>query len=137
MRRFARLLRVYLWTGGGILRSYFFFNIWSQTMDLSQRKGSSLWFPQALVLAMAALGVTHVGAAEVVSPAASATVSRTIVKPTVGKVVVKTPATVGGVTAVGGENQYPTGSIPIPPKPKKEGLEGAAIKVQAGKAAQP
>ncbi|MBI5925477.1 MAG: hypothetical protein HY836_07730 [Aquabacterium sp.] len=35
----------------------------------------------------------------------------------------------------GGGNQYPTGTLPIPPKPKKEGLEAAgAIKA---KAAQP
>ena len=46
------------------------------------------------------------------------------------KVTPKTPvaATTGGVVSKGGENQYPTGQLPIPPKPKKDGPEevGAA-----------
>jgi hypothetical protein len=103
-------------------------------MDFSQRKGSALWFPQAMVVALASLGSVHAVAAEVASQAASAVVSKSVVKPTVGKVV-KAPVTVGGVAAKGDENQYPTGSMPIPPKPKKEGLEAAgALKA---KAAQP
>lgn len=106
-------------------------------MNVSQRKVSSFRVSQSLLLALAALGATHAGAAEVVSPAASAAVNKAvIVKPAVGKVVVKTPATAGGVTAKGDDNQYPTGSMPIPPKPKKEGLEAAGAAVKA-KAVQP
>ena len=106
-------------------------------MDFSQRKSSTLWFPQALLVALASLGAVHAGAAEVASPAASAAVSKTAVKPAVGKVVVKTPATAAAVTARD-DNQYPTGSIPIPPKPKKDGPEAAAAAAAVkAKAAQP
>lgn len=103
-------------------------------MDFSRRKGSTFRFPQALVLALVSLGAVHAGATDITSQAASAVVSKTAVKPVAGKVV-KTPVTVGGVAAKGDENQYPTGSMPIPPKPKKEGLEAAgALKA---KTAQP
>lgn len=47
----------------------------------------------------------------------------------------KTVTTTGAVAGKAGDNQYPSGTPIVPPKPKKEGLEAAgAIKA---KAAQP
>lgn len=77
--------------------------------------------------------------AEVATAASAVAADKAAVKPAVGKVVVgkvvvKVPATAGGVVSKGGEREYPSGNIPIPPKPKKEVLETGAIKA---KAAQP
>lgn len=71
-----------------------------------------------------------------VTQAASAVVLKATPKvATTGKVVPKVTTTTGTIAGKGGENQYPTGTIPVPPKPKKEGLEAAgAVKA---KAAQP
>lgn len=69
--------------------------------------------------------------------AASAVVKSTTVLKSAGvsKGAANVPATTGTVVGKGGEREYPSGSIPTPPKPKKEGLEAAgAIKA---KAAQP
>ncbi|WP_152606475.1 hypothetical protein [Aquabacterium sp. NJ1] len=74
-------------------------------------------------------------AAVMTASAATGAASRVVATP--GKVtpVVPKGSTAGGVVMKNGENQYPTGQLPIPPKPKKEGLEAAgAVKA---KAAQP
>lgn len=59
--------------------------------------------------------------------------SAAVLKPNVA--TTKTTATAGAVVGRAGDNQYPSGTPVVPPKPKKEGLEAAgAIKA---KAAQP
>lgn len=84
---------------------------------------------------MLAVGVAQAAANE---PVATVAASAAVVKAnpkvvTTGKVTPK--VTTGTIAGKGGENQYPSGTIPVPPKPKKEGLEAAgAIKA---KAAQP
>lgn len=86
------------------------------------------------VLALCALTSHAAMAAE----AASAVVAKEVVKradavgtkpATTGKVVVKAGAVIGKSD----DNQYPSGSPIIPPKPKKEELEGAAIKANVAK----
>lgn len=84
------------------------------------------------------LGLTlSVGAAQAVTTsevgqAASAAIGKKVeIKPAGATGAVKVPATAGGIAAKGGGNEYPSGTSPIPPKPKKEGLEavsGVAIK---------
>lgn len=83
---------------------------------------------------MLAMGMTHAATSEPVATAASGTVLKVNPKVvTTGKVTSK--VTTGTIAGKGGENQFPAGTIPVPPKPKKEGLEAAgAIKA---KAAQP
>jgi len=42
------------------------------------------------------------------------------------------PATAGSISVKGGEREFPAGTIPIPPKPKKDALEAAgALKAKA------
>ncbi len=90
--------------------------------------------------ALAVLALTMGSAQAETTPAVKAAASATAVgaasRVAPGKVVPKVVvAPKGTVTSKGDENQYPSGTIPIPPKPKKEGLEAAgAIKA---KAAQP
>lgn len=100
--------------------------------SLQIQTNSIKWVFAALALAM---GVAHAETTPVVKAAASAAVmdaaSKAAPRTVVPKVVV---APKGTITSKGGENQYPSGTIPIPPKPKKEGLEAGAIKA---KAAQP
>jgi hypothetical protein len=83
---------------------------------------------------MLAMGVTHAATTEPVAAATSGAVVKANPKVvTTGKGTSK--VTTGTIAGKGDENQYPAGSIPVPPKPKKEGLEAAgAIKA---KAAQP
>lgn len=91
------------------------------------------WVLAALALTAAA---AHAETTPVVKSAASAPVIGAASRVAPGKVVPKVVvAPKGTITSKGDENQYPSGTIPIPPKPKKEGLEAAgAIKA---KAAQP
>jgi hypothetical protein len=97
------------------------------------------WTRVSLIAAMS-LGVSLAHAAneapEMPKVAASGVKLRDV-KPAAGGVV-KVPevkGTAGGVTGKGGERQYPSSTIPIPPKPKKEGLEAAeAIKAKAATA---
>lgn len=83
---------------------------------------------------MLAMGVSQAATPEPAAVAASGTVVKSNPKVvTTGKVTPK--VTTGTIAGKGDENQFPAGSIPVPPKPKKEGLEAAgAIKA---KAAQP
>lgn len=73
----------------------------------------------------------------VASTAASAAVVKQTSEATLNGQVPKkvVPTATGTIAVKGGDRQYPAGTIPIPPKPKKEELEAAgAIKA---KAAQP
>ncbi|HEX5356055.1 MAG TPA: hypothetical protein VFW93_07545 [Aquabacterium sp.] len=82
-----------------------------------------------------AVGAAQAEVKTEVSQAAASAVTKTNPKVTPGKVVPKVTTATGAIEVKGGDNQYPTGTIPVPPKPKKEGLEAAgAIKA---KAAQP
>jgi hypothetical protein len=83
---------------------------------------------------MLAMGVAHAATNEPVAAAASGVVGKTNPKvATTGKIAPK--VTTGAIASKGDENQFPSGSIPVPPKPKKEGLEAAgALKA---KTAQP
>lgn len=92
-----------------------------------------------LTASLSAITLAHAADAVVAKPAASATLAASAVKATIapaGKVPTKTvPVATGAVIGKGGDSSIPAGSVPIPPKPKKEGLEAAgAIKA---KAAQP
>lgn len=100
-------------------------------MKFSQVKKFSInLIPVSMVLAM---GMAHAATTEPVAAAVSGAVVKANPKVTTGKVTPK--VTTGAIAGKGDENQYPSGSIPVPPKPKKEGLEAAgAIKA---KAAQP
>lgn len=72
---------------------------------------------------------------EATQAASAATTNRVTPKVAPGKVVPKVATSTGAIAGKGGDNQYPAGTIPLPPKPKKEGLEAAgAVKA---KAAQP
>ena len=90
----------------------------------------------AIVSLLLAAGLTHAADSKVEVPlqaASAVSAERVAPKVTPGKVVPK--VTTGTIAGKGGENQYPSGTIPLPPKPKKEGLDAAAAtKV---KAAQP
>lgn len=89
----------------------------------------------AIVSLLLAAGVSHAVDSKVEAPQAASVASAARVAPKVapGKVIPK--VTTGTIAGKGGENQYPAGTIPLPPKPKKEGLEAAgAVKA---KAAQP
>jgi len=72
--------------------------------------------------------------AEVVQAASSAVVKASP-KVAAGKVVPKVTTATGALAVKGDENQFPSGTIPIPPKPKKDGAEAAAaaaaLKAQA------
>lgn len=61
-----------------------------------------------------------------VAQAASAAAVKVAPKVAPGKVVPKVTTATGSIAGKGGENQYPSGTIPLPPKPKKEGLDAAA-----------
>jgi len=103
-------------------------------MTSLQIKANSIkWAFAALALAM---GVAQAETTPVVKAAASAAVVEAASKAAPRTVVPKVVAVPkGSITSKGDDNQYPSGTIPIPPKPKKEGLEAAgAIKA---KAAQP
>lgn len=86
------------------------------------------------------VGLGHAAENLAVKPAAASAVvavqASAVSKAVVGKVPTKPVATNGtAITGKAGDSSIPSGSIPIPPKPKKEGLEAAgAIKA---KAAQP
>lgn len=83
------------------------------------------------------LGVGAVQAAEVAAERATpvVTAASAVIKTPAGKVVPKTVGTAGATINKGGDSSIPSGTIPIPPKPKKEGLDAAAAtKI---KAAQP
>lgn len=88
-----------------------------------------------LALISTALLATTAGAATTleVTHAASAVVAKDAPKVDVGKVVPKVTTT-GTVTGNAGNNQYPSGTVPIPPKPKKEGPMATAgtIAVKGG-----
>lgn len=78
--------------------------------------------------AVAAEAASAVVAGKAVVRSASAVV----VKPAIAG---KAATTTGSIAGKAGDNQYPSGTPIVPPKPKKEGLEAAgAIKA---KAAQP
>lgn len=86
-------------------------------------------------LVLLSLSAAHATTATptVAKQAASGVVVKANPKVTTGKVEPK--VTTGTIAGKGDENQFPTGTIPIPPKPKKEGLEAAgAVKA---KTAQP
>lgn len=97
------------------------------------KAGSIKWVLAILAVTM---GSAQADTTPAVKAAASATVAGAASRVAPGAVVPKVVvAPKGTVTSKGDENQYPSGTIPIPPKPKKEGLEAAgAIKA---KAAQP
>lgn len=102
-------------------------------MKFSQasRVGAQLFFVSMMLTALSAQADTKTE----VNQAASSAVVKVNPKVAPGKTVPKVTTSTGTVAGKGGENQYPTGTIPIPPKPKKEGLEAAgAVKA---KAAQP
>lgn len=100
-------------------------------MKFSQvKKINTALIPVSLMLLM---GLTHAATSEPVAAASGAVVKVNPKVITSGKVTPK--ATTGTVAGKGDENQFPSGTIPVPPKPKKEGLEAAgAVKA---KAAQP
>ena len=95
------------------------------------RAGTQLIF----VSLMLAVGAAQAETKPEVVQAASSAVVKASTKVTTGKVVPKVTTATGAIAGKGDENQFPAGTIPIPPKPKKEGLEAAgALKA---KAAQP
>lgn len=96
------------------------------------KRVSGMWFAVLTLLGTGAVQAAEV-AAERATPVASA--GSAVIKTSVGKVAPKTVGTTGAMINKAGDSSIPSGSIPIPPKPKKEGLEAAgAIKA---KAAQP
>ncbi|TAK85315.1 MAG: hypothetical protein EPO09_20230 [Aquabacterium sp.] len=95
----------------------------------------------ASVVFVAALASTSSYAAEAtgavvsnkVASGVATAASAVVLKP--GVATNKPATTAGSVVGRAGDNQYPSGTPVVPPKPKKEGLEAAgAIKA---KAAQP
>lgn len=70
-------------------------------------------------------GAAHAATTPEVVQAASgvATKAPTRVNTGTGKAVPKVTGTAGTITSKGDDSQYPSGTIPVPPKPKKEGLE--------------
>lgn len=88
-----------------------------------------------LALTSLVLAATTAGAAttETVTQAASGVVAKESPKVTTGKVIPKVTTATGAVTGVAGGNQYPAGTIPTPPKPKKDGPAVAgSIAVKGG-----
>lgn len=130
--RDCTVLHVLMWWDSG--ESLCLFNlIRSNAMKLSNIGRISVQ------LVAATLCLTFLDAQAETKPEVSQTASGAPVKVTSkvvpGKVVPKVVAGAGAISGKGDENQFPSGTIPIPPKPKKEGLDAAAAtKV---KAAQP
>jgi len=89
----------------------------------------------SVVVTSAWSGASLAAGEPAIQQAASGAVTKSAERVSAGGQVTKkivVPATAGGVTAKGGEKEYPAGTMPIPPKPKKEALEAAgALKAKA------